>query len=298
MWFKSLRADIAAAKKNDPAARNKLEIFLTYSGVHALSHHRFANFLYRIHLRLLARMVSQCSKFFTGIEIHPAAKIYPGVFIDHGCGVVIGETAEIHAGTVIYQGATLGGTGKEHGKRHPTLMENVTVSAGAKILGGFVVGEGAKIGAGAVVLKEVPPHATVVGVPGRVVRIRGEKVCEPDLCQDKTDPYLDARKELCNLRTRVCELEKKLETLSAACASGLVFPAAEHRADFRTESGAELLSGKPKAENELKKPAQEEEEIAGTGTEAEGAGAPAPEKPARGEEPAQTPGMEREEKRE
>lgn len=174
------------------------------------------------------------------------------MFIDHGCGVVIGETAEIHAGTVIYQGATLGGTGKEHGKRHPTLMENVTVSAGAKILGGFVVGEGAKIGAGAVVLKEVPPHATVVGVPGRVVRIRGEKVCEPDLCQDKTDPYLDARKELCNLRTRVCELEKKLETLSAACASGLVFPAAEHRADFRTESGAELLSGKPKAENELK----------------------------------------------
>ena len=225
MWFKSLRADIAAAKKNDPAARNKLEILLTYSGVHTLSHHRFANFLYRIHLRLLARMVSQCSKFFTGIEIHPAAKIYPGVFIDHGSGVVIGETAEIHTGTVIYQGATLGGTGKEHGKRHPTLMENVTVSAGAKILGGFVVGEGAKIGAGAVVLKEVPPHATVVGVPGRVVRVRGEKVCEPDLCQDKTDPYLDARKELCNLRTRVCELEKKLETLSAACASGPVPPA-------------------------------------------------------------------------
>ena len=213
MFFKSLRADIAAAKRNDPAARNKFEIFLTYSGVHALSNHRFANFLYRIHLRLLARIVSQCSKFFTGIEIHPAAKIYPGVFIDHGSGVVIGETAEVHSGAVIYQGATLGGTGKEHGKRHPTLMENVTVSAGAKILGGFTVGEGAKIGAGAVVLKEVPPHATVVGVPARIVRIKGEKVCEPDLCQDKTDPYQDCLKEICHLRMRVKELEEQLEKL-------------------------------------------------------------------------------------
>ena len=208
MWFKRLRADIAAAKKNDPAARNKFEIFLTYSGVHALSHHRFANFLYRIHLKLLARIVSQCSKIFTGIEIHPAAKIYPGVFIDHGSGVVIGETAEVHPGTVIYQGATLGGNGKEHGKRHPTLMENVTVSAGAKILGGFIVGEGAKIGAGAVVLKEVPPHATVVGVPGRVVRIKGEK---PDLLQEKADPNLE---EICSLRSRVAELEAALVKLT------------------------------------------------------------------------------------
>lgn len=213
MWFKGLRADIAAAKRNDPAARNKFEIFLTYSGVHALSHHRFANFLYRIHLKLLARMVSQFSKFITGIEIHPAAKIYPGVFIDHGSGVVIGETAEVHAGTVIYQGATLGGNGKEHGKRHPTIMENVTVSAGAKILGGFTVGEGAKIGAGAVVLKEVPPHATVVGVPARVVRINGEKVCEPDLDQDKTDPYQSCLIEVCALRKRVAGLEAELKRL-------------------------------------------------------------------------------------
>ena len=112
------------------------------------------------------------ARFFTGIEIHPAAKIEGGVFIDHGMGVVIGEPAEVHKGTVIYQGVTLGGTGKERGKRHPTIMENVTISAGAKVLGGFTVGEGAKIGAGAVVLKEVPPYATVVGVPGRVVRIR------------------------------------------------------------------------------------------------------------------------------
>ena len=120
----------------------------------------------------MARCVSQLGRFFTGVEIHPAAKIEAGVFIDHGMGVVIGETAEVHKGTVIYQGVTLGGTGKERGKRHPTIMENVTISAGARVLGGFTVGKGAKIGAGAVVLKEVPPYATVVGIPGRIVRIR------------------------------------------------------------------------------------------------------------------------------
>lgn len=172
MWFKNLRADIKAAKENDPAARNAFEILLTYSGVHALSWHRVAYFLHKIKLKLLARIVSQLARFFTGIEIHPAAKIEGGVFIDHGMGVVIGETAEVRKGTVIYQGVTLGGTGKERGKRHPTIMENVVISAGAKVLGGFTVGKGAKIGAGAVVLREVPPYATVVGVPGRIVRIR------------------------------------------------------------------------------------------------------------------------------
>ena len=172
MWFKNLREDIKAAKRNDPAARNAFEILLTYSGVHALSWHRVAYFFHKIKLKLLARIVSQTARFLTGIEIHPAAKIEGGVFIDHGSGVVIGETAEVHKGTVIYQGVTLGGTGKERGKRHPTIMENVTLSAGAKVLGGFTVGKGAKIGAGAVVLKEVPPYATVVGVPGRIVRIR------------------------------------------------------------------------------------------------------------------------------
>lgn len=172
MWFKNLRADIKAAKENDPAARNAFEIWLTYAGVHALSWHRVAYFFHKIKLKLLARIVSQLGRFFTGIEIHPAAKIEGGVFIDHGAGVVIGETAEVHKGTVIYQGVTLGGTGKEKGKRHPTIMENVVLSAGAKVLGGFTVGKGAKIGAGAVVLKEVPPYATVVGVPGRIVRIR------------------------------------------------------------------------------------------------------------------------------
>ena len=172
MWFKNLREDIKAAKRNDPAARNWFEILLTYSGVHALSWHRVAYFFHKIKLKLIARIISQTTRFFTGIEIHPAAKIEGGVFIDHGSGVVIGETAEVHKGTVIYQGVTLGGTGKERGKRHPTIMEDVTLSAGAKVLGGFTVGKGAKIGAGAVVLKEVPPYATVVGVPGRIVRIR------------------------------------------------------------------------------------------------------------------------------
>ncbi len=207
MFFARLRKDIAAAKRNDPAARNKFEIWLTYSGVHALSWHRFANRLYRMHFKLLARMASQWAKRTTGIEIHPAAKIAAGVFIDHGAGVVIGETAEIEEGVVIYQGVTLGGTGKEKGKRHPTVKKNVTISSGAKVLGGFTVGEGAKIGAGAVVLSEVPPFATVVGVPGRVVRINGEKV--QDLLPEKEDPLV---KELCALRERVFVLEEALKT--------------------------------------------------------------------------------------
>ena len=210
MFFKRLRLDIAAAKKNDPAARNKFEIWLTYSGVHALSWHRWANLLYRMHLRLLARITSQVCRFFTGIEIHPAAKIAPGVFIDHGQGVVIGETAEVGAGTVIYQGCTLGGTGKQTGKRHPTVGENCVISAGAKVLGNITVGDGAKIGAGAVVIKDVPPKATVVGVPARVVKIDGRRTCEDDLVLEQNDPYL---LEICLLRQRTHELEQRLKKI-------------------------------------------------------------------------------------
>ena len=206
--FKKLRADIRAAKQNDPAARSKFEIWLTYSGVKALSWHRWAHFLYRIRLRLFARWTSQFARFLTGIEIHPAAKIAGGVFIDHGTGVVIGETAEIEEGVVIYQGVTLGGTGKQTGKRHPTIKRGAVISAGAKVLGGFTVGEYAKIGAGAVVLKEVPPYATVIGVPGNVVRINGEKIC--DLEQEKRDPL---HEEICHLREKVCRLEKIIEEL-------------------------------------------------------------------------------------
>ena len=222
--FKRLRADLEAAKRNDPAARNKFEIFLTYSGVHALSMHRFANRLYKMHLKLLARMVSQFAKFMTGIEIHPAAKIEGGVFIDHGMGVVIGETAEVASGVVIYQGVTLGGTGKDKGKRHPTIQKDVVISAGAKVLGGFTVGAGARIGAGAVVLKEVPPHATVVGVPARVVRIRGEKI---DLQQEKCDPNAE---EIRVLKCRLHKLEEALEKLTGEkfeCEKEELFPVAE-----------------------------------------------------------------------
>ena len=207
--FKKLRADIRAAKKFDPAARNKFEIWLTYSGIKALSWHRWAHFLYKLKLKTLARWTSQYAKFLTGIEIHPAAKIAGGVFIDHGEGVVIGETAEIEEDVVIYQGVTLGGTGKEKGKRHPTVKRGAMISAGAKVLGGFTVGEYAKIGAGAVVLKEVPPYATVVGVPGNVVRVNGEKI-DNDLEQEKRDPI---HEEICHLRETVYELKKKIEEL-------------------------------------------------------------------------------------
>ena len=206
--FKMLNETLEAYQRRDPAARSKLEILLLYQGVHAVLYHRVAHWLYCKNWRFLARCVSQWSRFWTGIEIHPAAKIEGGVFIDHGAGVVIGETAEVKSGVVIYQGVTLGGTGKEKGKRHPTIEKDCIISAGAKVLGGFTVGEGAKIGAGAVVLKEVPPHATVVGVPGRVVRIKGEK---PDLLQEKADPNLE---EICSLRSRVAELEAALVKLT------------------------------------------------------------------------------------
>ena len=209
MFFRKLRMDIAAAMENDPAARSKFEVWLTYAGVKALSHHRLANRLYRMHLKLLARMVSQFSRRRTGIEIHPAARIAPGVFIDHGMGVVIGETAEVGAGTVIYQGVTLGGTGKQSGKRHPTVGEHCVISAGAKVLGDITIGDYAKVGAGAVVLREVPAHATVVGVPARIVRIRGSKE-GVDLCQDNSDPVRD---EVCALRERMFALEEEMRGL-------------------------------------------------------------------------------------
>ena len=208
MFFKRLRQDINAAKKFDPAARNKFEIWLTYSGVKALSWHRVAYFFHKIKFRLVARWISQWAKFLTGIEIHPAAKISGGVFIDHGTGVVIGETAVIEEDVVIYQGVTLGGTGKEKGKRHPTIKKGAMISAGAKVLGGFTVGEYAKIGAGAVVLKEVPPYATVVGVPGVVVRVNGEKA--NDLEQEKRDPI---QEEICHIREKMFMLEEKLNQL-------------------------------------------------------------------------------------
>ncbi len=174
--FKNLRETLNAYKARDPAARSSLEILLLYQGVHAIIYHRFAHFLYRHRLRFLARMVSQWSRHFTGIEIHPGATIGHRLVIDHGMGTVIGETAEIGDDCLLYQGVTLGGTGKDHGKRHPTLGNNVLVGSGAKVLGPFTVGDNARIAANAVVLQAVPPDATAVGIPARIVRKAGEKV--------------------------------------------------------------------------------------------------------------------------
>ncbi|WP_037465125.1 serine O-acetyltransferase [Shimazuella kribbensis] len=173
---RNIQADIQAVFDRDPAARTTIEIILTYSGIHALWSHRIAHFLYRHKAFLLARIISQVSRFFTGIEIHPGASIGKGVFIDHGMGVVVGETCEIGDYVTIFQGVTLGGTGKEKGKRHPTLEDHVMVSSGAKILGSIRVGRCAKIGAGSVVLRDVPANSTVVGVPGRVVVQDGIRV--------------------------------------------------------------------------------------------------------------------------
>lgn len=209
--LETIKTDLNTVLEKDPAARNRAEVFLTYSGFHAICMYRFAHFLYLHNYKLCARIVSQFSRFLTGIEIHPAAKIGSGVFIDHGAGVVIGETAEIGNDCTIYQGVTLGGTGKDKGKRHPTLKNGVMVAAGAKILGPFTVGKHAKIGAGSVVLKEVPDNATVVGVPGRVVRIKGERV--DDLDQNLPDPVKDEITRLVSeiekLTARIAELEKE-----------------------------------------------------------------------------------------
>ncbi|WP_297720519.1 serine O-acetyltransferase EpsC [Intestinimonas sp.] len=174
--FKRLSETLGAYQARDPAARSKLEILLLYPGVHAILFHRVSHWLYRHRLFFLARLNSQLARHLTGIEIHPGAQIGRRFVIDHGMGIVIGETTEIGDDCLIYHGVTLGGTGKDHGKRHPTLGNNVMVSAGAKVLGPFKVGDGARIAANAVVLTEIPPEATAVGVPARVVRIAGEKV--------------------------------------------------------------------------------------------------------------------------
>lgn len=163
-------------KKRDPAVRSSIEIVLLYSGVHAVFNHRIANFFFRHKLFFLARLTSQLSRFFTGIEIHPGAKIGKRLFIDHGSGVIIGETTEIGDDCTLFQGVTLGGTGKDHGKRHPTLGNNVSVGSGAKILGPVTIGDNTKIAANAVVLNDVPPDCTVVGIPGEIVRIKGKRI--------------------------------------------------------------------------------------------------------------------------
>lgn len=194
MFFKKFRTrikkDIRVIFERDPAARSVIEVVCCYSGLHAIWLHRIAHKLYLKGWVLLPRMISNFGRFVTGIEIHPGATIGEGLFIDHGTGIVIGETAELGKNVTLYQGVTLGGTGKESGKRHPTIGNNVVVASGAKVLGSFTVGDHAKIGAGSVVLKAVPAYATVVGIPGRVVVMKGKRVGEP-VYTDEMNKLLD-----------------------------------------------------------------------------------------------------------
>ncbi|MCU4842090.1 serine O-acetyltransferase [Bacillus cereus] len=206
--FKRLREDIEVVFEQDPAARGYFEVILTYSGLHAVWAHRIAHTFYKRDFFFLARFVSQVSRFFTGIEIHPGATIGRRFFIDHGMGVVIGETCEIGDNVTIYQGVTLGGTGKEKGKRHPTIQDNVLIATGAKVLGSITVGENSKIGAGSVVLKEVPAHSTVVGIPGRVVIQNGVKIGQELNHSDLPDPIFDKLKAM---EVELDKLKKQLE---------------------------------------------------------------------------------------
>jgi len=202
---------VKAAKDRDPAAVNAAEILFTYSGVHAVINHRIAHWLYRHRVPFLPRWISQLSRFFTGIEIHPGARIGEGFFIDHGMGVVIGETSEIGNNVTIYQGVTLGGTGKEKGKRHPTIGDNVVISAGAKVLGSIEIGNNVIIGSGAVVIKSVPDNCTVVGVPGKIVRVGGEKILSDEFHRmNLPDPVSEI---LSDYSARINFLEKELEKI-------------------------------------------------------------------------------------
>ncbi|EPR29331.1 MULTISPECIES: serine O-acetyltransferase [Geobacillus] len=210
MMFKTLKEDIEVIFEQDPAARSYLEVILTYSGLHAIWAHRIAHALYKRKFYFLARLISQISRFFTGIEIHPGAKIGRRFFIDHGMGVVIGETCEIGDNVTVYQGVTLGGTGKEKGKRHPTIKDNCLIAAGAKVLGSITIGENSKIGAGSVVLKDVPPNSTVVGIPGRVVVRDGVKVKKDLNHTDLPDPIADRFREL---EEEIARLKSELEAL-------------------------------------------------------------------------------------
>jgi len=209
--FAHLRRDVRAALERDPAARSALEVLLCYPGVHALVVHRFAHAIWRRGLTTLARWLSHVGRFLTGIEIHPAARLGPGLFIDHGMGVVIGETAEVGENVTLLQGVTLGGTSLRREKRHPTLGDNVVVGAGAAVLGAITVGDNSRIGAGSVVVRDVPPNSVVVGVPGRVTYKDGQRVMGFDFDQtDLPDPVSKAIEQLVE---RIRALEGDLETL-------------------------------------------------------------------------------------
>ncbi len=217
MW-KSMKRDVQTVLDRDPAARSALEVVLCYPGVHAIWFHRVAHRLWGAGWATTARLVAHLSRFLTGIEIHPAATLGPGLFIDHGMGIVIGETAEIGENVSLLQGVTLGGTSVRREKRHPTLGDNVTVGAGAKVLGSFTIGAGSRIGAGSVVVREVPENSVVVGVPGRVTFRDGRRVTgEIDLNQvDLPDPLARAVEQLMD---RIQSLEHELEQLKQSVRS-------------------------------------------------------------------------------
>ena len=221
--FAQIKEDLNAIMLRDPAAKSRLEAALCYPGLHAIWLHRIAHSLYIKGWVVLPRMINTFSRFLTGIDIHPGAKLGPGLFIDHGMGLVIGETAELGSNVTLYQGVTLGGTGKETGKRHPTIGDNVVVSSGAKVLGSFKVGDNSKIGSGSVVLHEVPPNSVVVGIPGRVVALDGVRVKDNDpesaidLDHDiLPDPVADYEEKLAKhmeeINKRLKELEKSIYT--------------------------------------------------------------------------------------
>ena len=210
--FAAIRRDVRAVLERDPAARSTFEVVLCYPGVHALAFHRIAHAIWRRGWRIPARFLSQVARFLTGIEIHPAAKIGSGLFIDHGMGVVIGETAEVGENVTLLQGVTLGGTSLKREKRHPTLGDNVVVGAGAKIIGAFKIGDGSRIGAGSVVVREVPTNSVVVGVPGRITYRDGQRVAG-GIDLDQTDLPDPVSKAIEQLVERIRSLEGELETL-------------------------------------------------------------------------------------
>jgi len=234
--FATIKEDIKAVFARDPAARSSLEIILCYPGLHALWFHRVSHFLWRRRLRLLARCISHISRFLTGIEIHPGAKIGRRFFIDHGAGVVIGETAEVGDDVLMYQGAGLVGTSLKKEKRHPTIGNNVVIGTGAVVMGAITVGDGARIGAGSVVIREVPPGATVVGIPGRIVEDRHKMI--PDLEHGKLpDPVADAIRLVLKEQDKLEERLRRLETLG-----GVIVPLDELR-DKRNEIVREFNNG-------------------------------------------------------
>jgi serine O-acetyltransferase len=210
--FSLIREDIATVKEKDPAAKSKLEVFVCYAGLHAVWFYRVNHWLWNQGWQLVARWLSQVARWMTGIEIHPAAKIGRRLFIDHGMGVVIGETAIVGDDVTLYQGVTLGGTGKEQGKRHPTIEDSVVVGGGAKILGNITVGKNCRIGAGSVVLRNVPPDSTVVGVPGHIIFREGKRVVITDPKQIN-DPLSEA---LAAVATEVNRLRERVRNLEGA----------------------------------------------------------------------------------